>query len=82
MAFNLAQMEVYFDMYGEYPLFLVDDVDSELDEHRMNELLQILESKTQVFVTTTKPGLIRGGERPSLTFQLSNGHVKETAVES
>jgi DNA replication and repair protein RecF len=81
LAFNMAQMEVYFDTYGQYPLFLIDDVDSELDEHRMNELLQILESKTQVFVTTTKPSLIREGEHPSLTFQLSNGHVKATAVE-
>ncbi|MGH9429474.1 MAG: DNA replication/repair protein RecF, partial [Terriglobia bacterium] len=69
LAFNLAQMEVYFDAYKEYPLFLVDDVDSELDEQRMNELLQILESKTQVFVTTTKPRLIRRrGGHPASTF--------------
>jgi DNA replication and repair protein RecF len=81
LAFNLAQMEVYCDAYGEYPLFLVDDVDSELDEQRMNELLQILETKTQVFVTTTKPGLIHSGERcQARTFQVSCGQVKESAV--
>ena len=81
LAFNLAQMEVYFDAYGEYPLFLVDDVDSELDEQRMNELLQILESKTQVFVTTTKPGLIRSSGRcQARTFQVSSGQVEESAV--
>jgi len=72
LAFNLAQMEVYFDAYGEYPVFVVDDVDSELDQQRINELLQILESKTQVFVTTTKPGLIhRSGRYPASTFQVS-----------
>jgi len=72
-------MEVYFDAYGEYPLFLVDDVDSELDEQRMNELLQILESKTQVCVTTTKPGLIRRrGRYPASTFQVSCGQARES----
>jgi len=81
LAFNLAQMEVYFDAYGEYPLFLVDDVDSELDEQRMNELLQILETKTQVFVTTTKPGLIHSsGKCQARTFQVSRGQVNEIVV--
>lgn len=79
LALNLAQMEVYFDTYGEYPLFLVDDVDSELDEQRMNELLYILESKTQVFVTTTKPRLIRcSGRYPASTFQVSCGQARES----
>jgi DNA replication and repair protein RecF len=74
-------MEVYFDAYGEYPLFLVDDVDSELDEQRINELLRILGTKTQVFVTTTKPGLIHSrGRRQARTFQVSSGQVKESAV--
>jgi recombinational DNA repair ATPase RecF len=74
-------MEVYFDAYGEYPLFVVDDVDSELDEQRINELLQILESKTQVFVTTTKPGLIRhSGRYPANAFQVWCGQVSESFV--
>jgi DNA replication and repair protein RecF len=83
LAFNLAQMEVYFDAYGEYPLFLVDDVDSELDEQRMNKLLRILESKTQVFVTTTKPGLIRSsGTFPTHILQVSGGRVTEDPAMS
>ena len=78
LAFNLAQMEVYFDAHGEYPVFVVDDVDSELDEQRINELLKVLGPKTQVFVTTTKPGLIRrSGINPARTFQVSCGQVKE-----
>lgn len=82
LAFNLAQMEVYFDAYQEYPLFLVDDVDSELDEQRMNELLRILDSKTQVFVTTTKPRLIRGsGGHPASIFQVSRGQVRHEASQ-
>src|SRR4029077_14199646 len=59
IAYYLAQMEVAFEKQGEYPLFLIDDVDSELDTMRIHQLLQILESKTQIFITTTKPELIR-----------------------
>jgi len=57
--YYLAQMELAFERLGEYPAFLIDDVDSELDGVRINQLLEILRSKAQIFVTTTKPELIR-----------------------
>lgn len=61
-------------------MFLVDDVDSELDELRMNELLQILESKVQVFVAATKLGLMsRNSLHLATTFQVESGQVKESA---
>jgi len=77
LAFNLAQMELYFDAYREYPVFLIDDVDSELDDHRMNELLGILETKTQVFATTTKPGLIRRNDVSIRLFQMTSGRAEQ-----
>jgi len=81
LSFHLAQMEVYCDVYGEYPLFLIDDVDSDLDEQRMNQLLQLLGCKTQVFVTTTKPGLIRtAASYPTRLLQMSSGKVQEAQV--
>ncbi|MBM3801431.1 MAG: DNA replication/repair protein RecF [Acidimicrobiia bacterium] len=81
LAFNLAQMEVYFDAYGEYPVFLIDDVDSELDAQRMNQLLRVLESKTQIFVTTSKPKLIQAGSEPLLRqFTVVSGRVQRIEV--
>ena len=53
IAYQLAQMEVHFDLRGEYPLFLMDDLDAELDEQRINRLLQVLGVKTQLFITPT-----------------------------
>jgi DNA replication and repair protein RecF len=77
LSYSLAQMEVYFDEFGEYPVFLVDDFDSELDASRMNDLLEILWNKTQVFLTTTKPDLLRpplsGEETP--TFFVRAGQI-------
>jgi DNA replication and repair protein RecF len=40
--------------HGDYPLFLIDDVDAELDERRIRHLLEYLESRTQTFITTSK----------------------------
>ena len=78
LAFSLAQMEVYFDSCGEFPVYLIDDVDSELDATRMNELLRVLESKTQVFLTTTKPSLIQinTSHEQIQTFQVQSGRIQ------
>jgi len=81
IAYYLAQMEVAFEKQGEYPLFIIDDVDSELDTMRIHQLLQILESKTQIFITTTKPELIRfnGPSRHLMTLQVESGRVNEVS---
>jgi len=82
IAYQLAQMEVHFDLRGEYPVFLMDDVDAELDEERLNLILNILESKTQIFITTNKPAFIREQKfihNEFKRFQVKRGHVSEVA---
>ena len=86
IAYQLAQMEVHFDLRGEYPLFLMDDLDAELDEQRIDRLLQVLGAKTQLFITTNKPGFIRGlsakfpADRGSKVFQVESGRFAETTA--
>ena len=82
LAYQLAQMEVHFDVRGEYPIFLMDDADAELDEGRTNSILNVLESKTQVFITTNKPSFIRKqrfGDSLVKTFKVEEGQIKETS---
>jgi len=50
----LANIEIYFEQRGEYPLFLLDDIDAELDYRRIGQLLEYLSGRTQTFVTTSK----------------------------
>lgn len=50
----LANIAVYFATRNEYPLFLLDDLDAELDYRRVGQLLEYLHGKTQTFVTTSK----------------------------
>jgi DNA replication and repair protein RecF len=45
---------VYYSKVKEYPIFLIDDVDAELDGIRIERLLEYLDGRTQTFVTTSK----------------------------
>lgn len=54
LMLQLANIEIYFSQRGEYPLFLLDDIDAELDYRRIGQLLEYLNGKTQTFVTTSK----------------------------
>ncbi|MGC8762594.1 MAG: DNA replication/repair protein RecF [Acidobacteriota bacterium] len=44
------------------PLFLVDDAEAELDERRIGDLLRLTGRRAQVILTTTREGLLFGGE--------------------
>lgn len=56
---DLAAISVYYIWHNEYPLFLMDDVDAELDQKRIGHLLEYLEGRTQTFITTSKNDLIK-----------------------
>ena len=49
---------MYYSWHNEYPLFLMDDVDAELDRKRIGHLLEYLEGRTQTFITTSKESLV------------------------
>lgn len=54
LLLDLAAISVYNLWHNDRPLFLVDDVDAELDENRIRRLLEYLEGRTQTFITTSK----------------------------
>ena len=46
-------IELIKDEIGEYPVLLLDDVLSELDEARKKYVIRYLNQKIQTFITTT-----------------------------
>ena len=60
LLLDLAAISVYNSSHNDYPLFLVDDVDAELDEKRIRRLLEYLEGRTQTFITTSKRSHLEG----------------------
>ncbi|UJF33310.1 DNA replication/repair protein RecF [Paenibacillus hexagrammi] len=53
LSLKLAEIELIHEEVGEYPLLLLDDVLSELDEYRQTQLIQTFQQKVQTFITTT-----------------------------
>ncbi|MEM1502470.1 DNA replication/repair protein RecF [Domibacillus sp. 8LH] len=53
LAVKLAEIELIQSEIGEYPILLLDDVLSELDDYRQSHLLNTIHGKVQTFVTTT-----------------------------
>ncbi|MFB7138454.1 DNA replication/repair protein RecF [Gottfriedia sp. NPDC056225] len=53
LSLKLAEIELIKEEVGEYPILLLDDVLSELDDYRQTHLLNAIQNKVQTFVTTT-----------------------------
>lgn len=53
LSVKLAEIELINKEIGEYPILLLDDVLSELDDYRQSHLLNTIQGKIQTFVTTT-----------------------------
>ncbi len=79
---DLAAISVYYSWHNEYPLFLIDDVDAELDRKRIRYLLEYLEGRTQTFITTSKESLVEEFMGRSNVFRVSDGMAEEIGSES
>lgn len=78
LVLQLASIMVYKATREEYPLFLLDDIDSELDYKRIGQLLDFLDDKTQTFITTSKPGLVQEFGGNAAVFEIEAGRPKTT----
>ena len=73
LLLQVANLAVYYSQHQEYPLFLLDDIDAELDHKRIGQLLEFLEGKTQTFVTTSKNGFAEEFGSGACVFRIENG---------
>ncbi|CAN5371489.1 DNA replication/repair protein RecF [soil metagenome] len=76
LILQLATVSVYFEQNKEYPLFLLDDIDAELDYKRIGQLLEFLSDKTQTFVTTSKESFTEKFGTEAQIFTIENGMAK------
>lgn len=76
LAVKLAEIELIYNEIGEYPILLLDDVLSELDDHRQSHLLNTIHGKVQTFVTTTSTdGIEHSTLRAAVPFHIEDGAV-------
>lgn len=77
LILQLAAINLYFERNSEYPLFLLDDIDAELDKKRTAKLLEFLQGKTQTFLTTSKETLVEQFAHRASIFNVESGRVLE-----
>ncbi|NIK12776.1 DNA replication/repair protein RecF [Alkalibacillus almallahensis] len=77
LSLKLAEIELIEQEVGEYPVLLLDDVLSELDDHRQSHLLNTIQGKVQTFVTTTSvDGIHHDTLKQAKMFNIHNGYLK------
>lgn len=75
LALKMAMVDLIAREDKTPPLLLLDDVFSEFDDSRKKELLKLLTTKTQTFITTTEPETVK-----DLPGEIWFFHVKEGMI--
>lgn len=58
LALKMAELEYLREEKGEYPILLLDDVMSELDSSRREQILSFIDGRVQTFITVNDKTLI------------------------
>ncbi len=59
IAFKLAQIEYIYELRKDYPIVVFDDLFSELDKEKVNNIISLLKEDIEIFITTTDVNLLR-----------------------
>ncbi|MFC4077224.1 DNA replication/repair protein RecF [Salinithrix halophila] len=78
LSLKLAEIELIRQETGTYPILLLDDVLSELDDFRKTHLLEAIRGKVQTFVTATGlEGIDRETRERARIYGVRQGRISE-----
>src|SRR5699024_2581777 len=82
LSLKLAEIELMNEVTGEYPILLLDDVLSELNDNRQTHLLNSIQNKVQTFITTTSlDGVQMELLNDPLIFSVNEGTIIDKTTE-
>ena len=81
LSVKLAEIDLIFEETGEYPILLLDDVMSELDNSRQLDLLETTLGKTQTFITTTTLDHLKNLPENLSIFNVKQGEIETNGQE-
>lgn len=76
LSLKMAEIELFKQQTGDYPILLLDDVMSELDNKRQMKLLEGIKENVQTFITTTSLDHLKGLPEDLKIFHVENGTIK------
>jgi DNA replication and repair protein RecF len=80
LILDLAQISVYHQCFEEYPIFLIDDIDAELDRTRIEILLNYLDGRSQTVVSTSKRTIADRYRRRARTLLIESGRAIDEEI--
>ncbi len=82
LSFKISEVKLIKDILKEYPILILDDLFSELDERKIYNILNILDDNVQTFITTTelKSIPINVVEKSNI-YHIQNGEIMEEKDE-
>lgn len=83
LSVKLAEIDLMKEETGEFPILLLDDVMSELDDSRQLHLLETIEGKVQTFLTTTTLEHVKNKMtvEPAI-YYVTQGHITKEAAST
>jgi DNA replication and repair protein RecF len=82
LLLDLAAISLYNSSANDHPVFIIDDVDAELDEKRITHLLEYLENRTQTFITTSKRSHVEGFFSRANVYEIEEGRVRSSQMRT
>jgi len=82
LLLDLAAISLYNSNSNDHPVFIIDDVDAELDEGRIRHLLEYLENRTQTFITTSKRSHVEGFFSRANVYEIEDGKVRSSQART
>ena len=78
IAFKLAEIKNIEDHLNKKPILILDDLFSELDKTKINNILSLIDENVQTFITTTEISFVASDLlSKSKIFHVINGEVRE-----
>ncbi len=82
IAYKLAELEIFYNIRKDYPILILDDLFSELDKYKINNILGLINNDIQTFITTTDIDKIdKKIVSKSKMFEVNDGIVREDLYE-
>ena len=81
-AFKLAEIEIIKNTTNDYPILILDDLFSALDNKKIKNIVKLLNKDIQTFITTTElERLDKKILKNAKTFNVLDGEVRESNYE-
>ena len=80
LSLKMAEIALIKRVTGEFPILLLDDVMSELDNNRQLKLLESIDKQVQTFMTTTSLNHLKNLPSDLKTFTIKQGKISEDAT--